>query len=705
MSSSKRASTFTMLICLTVLAVIAQISFFIVHYHVSDLLDSFVASSLKGNFFQPVIVLPVLKFIFLQLAAYALFILFIWFIATSCSQLFKISDYWLGLLFWLSGCIAILSLNNYFYPDSFFAIAMRNILHINSQANSALLLGSTIFLILATLSAYLNLLKSNSPRKTGALFLIISLVMVGVWQYDRLRLESARPRLITATQPNIILIGLDSLRPDFTGFFGDNKIQTPHIDEFLRSATTFNNAYAPLARTFPSWVSILTGQYPKHNGARINLDDPQFIFPRATLASRLQAAGYETIYATDEKRFSNITEKYGFDSLIGPSMGLDDFLLGGLSDFPLTNLLVNLPIGRHLFPFNYGNRAAAVTYEPNTFLHLAQLGLLQRQNKPLFLAIHFCISHWPYTWARDGQPDNFSEAQRYASSVEAVDQQLGELLQILKKDGLLEHSLVVLLSDHGTTVGLPGDRSIDVKYYQGKKERLKSISTFKYENGVASYNTSYGQGTDVLSPKQNHVLLAFRGFGLPVVPHTESYRSTLLDITPTILDYLNMTAIQDSDGLSLKASLFNKPVNISASRALFLESGYKISEIETNDIFIDKVIKRSIGLYQVSPTDGLLSLKPQAERSVIESKQRAILLGDWLLANYPSTKRLKFAPTSKNSKNLELKPYIANGYFVLVNLKTGKWTIGLDDDFAKSAPLADLTGRLKMFYGDEITIG
>ena len=67
---------------------------------------------------------------------------------------------------------------------------------------------------------------------------------------------------------------------------------------------------------------------------------------KATHCPKLLAdAGYHTIYATDEVRFSNLDETYGFRELIAPPMGASDFLLSFFADTPLTNLLVNTAAG------------------------------------------------------------------------------------------------------------------------------------------------------------------------------------------------------------------------------------------------------------------------------------------------------------------------------------------------------------------------
>jgi hypothetical protein len=49
------------------------------------------------------------------------------------------------------------------------------------------------------------------------------------------------------------------------------------------------------------------------------------------------------------------------------------------------------------------------------------------------------------------------------------------------------------------------------------------------------------------------------------------------------------------------------------------------------------------------------------------------------------------------------KSFVIPPYYVLANLKTGQWTIGLSSQLAKKAPVDQLLRRLKGLYGDEIT--
>ena len=106
---------------------------------------------------------------------------------------------------------------------------------------------------------------------------------------------------VERSQPDVIVIGIDSLRVD--------HVETPltrSLNAVLDGATVVPNAWTPLGRTFPAWVSVLTGRYPSTHGAEFNLIPRELVDARDSLAHDLGARGYERIYAIDETRFSNL---------------------------------------------------------------------------------------------------------------------------------------------------------------------------------------------------------------------------------------------------------------------------------------------------------------------------------------------------------------------------------------------------------------
>ena len=126
-------------------------------------------------------------------------------------------------------------------------------------------------------------------------------------------------------RPHVILLGIDSLRLDHLQRFGGTGV-TKHLDRFLAEADIVRDTTTPVARTFPSWTAILTGRSPSVTGARFNLASREVAQANPTLGDVLREAGYRTIYSTDEVRFANFDETYGFDQVVTPPIGAADFV-------------------------------------------------------------------------------------------------------------------------------------------------------------------------------------------------------------------------------------------------------------------------------------------------------------------------------------------------------------------------------------------
>jgi hypothetical protein len=269
-----------MIVCLTVIFIALQSFLFFVHYRVSELVDSLINSSITSAIFQAKLLSSVLIFLGIQLIAYGVFISWVWFLSVAICELFVLKGrkaLYLSIAIWLLACLIMLGLNQYFYPHSFFA---------NQYISNVMTVMALIGMFILTVLAYINVAKYQSYRIPGLLFvtlvLIVGLDAVGYHYFSRQDAVQTHP------EPNILLIGLDSLRPDFTGYFSEGSVHTPNIDSFLSSASTFTHAYSPLARTFPAWMTVLTAKYPKHNGARNNLAYPQQLVKEDTLAKELK---------------------------------------------------------------------------------------------------------------------------------------------------------------------------------------------------------------------------------------------------------------------------------------------------------------------------------------------------------------------------------------------------------------------------------
>jgi arylsulfatase A-like enzyme len=682
-------------------------------YFLQKLIDSAVSASITYEILRSkVFLIGMTGFLISQFILYGIYIALVWYLATSASQAFKLTKrqcYWLGVFLLAETMIGILAANTIYIPYSFFAVFLKNYIFKNQLTNFTLMLTLSMSIAitgLALLAAGIHLLRKRWQLRDKIFIAFVVLVStICVYQYF-----AATPAFVaSAEKPNVIVIGIDALRPDFISFYNPEKPATPNIDNFLASGSNFASAYATLPRTFPSWASILTGRYPKHNHARGNNTDLSEIDVAETLPKTLQKAGYETVYGTDDTRFNNTNQIFGFDHVVTPPMGLNDFLIGTMNDFPLSNLIIPTPLGRILFPFNYANHGTPMTYLPSNFLQLLNETLHQRQQKPLFMAVHFTITHWPYYWFNIKKPAGCHDLCRYSAGVSEGDQQFADFMHTLKANGILDHAIVILLSDHGTSLGIPGDRNVTEAAYQGaNKENIKKLSFYKYAEEISpvprlELNTSYGYGGDILSMVQYHALLAFKGFNVATgTPRTIHDRVLLMDIAPTLLDILQLPILRQADGISLKPYLLQQKMADAKTRPFFLESSFTLEEIEQEGISVTKVLAKTVRLFRLDPS-GLIFIKPAAERSMSRNKQVAIIQGDWMLAHYPSI--AKFALViDKKTQNMIYDTGIKPQYMVLLNLRTGKWTTELDSPFARTAPLASLTSQLKDFYQSELML-
>jgi arylsulfatase A-like enzyme len=433
-------------------------------------------------------------------------------------------------------------------------------------------------------------------------------------------------------------------------------------------------------------MCILTGVYPKISNVRFDLEGEQDIrFDlKQTLPAILQRHGYETIFSIDDTRFSNIDETFGFDRIITPPMGFNDFLIGTLNDFPISNLLVNSELGKYLFPYSYANRPVYTTYDPDSFIHLLQSQLQGSRKKPIFMAVHFCLPHFPYFWGK--APAYKQSIHNYQAAVQRVDQQFNDFLSLLKQDKLLEHAIIIVLSDHGEAIALRGDRATDADFFIPGKTNIKKVIPRFYPPSFDKerVNQSAGHGTDVLSMTQYHNVLAFRFFGLNgQVPAVIPGRVSLMDIQPTILNLLGIEPPHQFSGKSLIDYLSGRKNSVLSDEDFFTESDFSPQSVRSVHPETRKVLFEGVDLFEINPKMARLSVKKSMADMIISSKQFADFKGPWVLALYPQNKQ--------------------NMMPILVNLETGFWTNDLRTAFAKHSPADHMLKALKDFYGSNVT--
>src|SRR5437764_10541318 len=97
-----------------------------------------------------------------------------------------------------------------------------------------------------------------------------------------------------ATTPfNVVVITIDTLRPDHLGCYGYKQIHTPNIDALAADGARLTRAYTSVPVTLPSHTIIFTGTYPMLSGVH-DFAGNRIGASQQTLASTLKQAGYTT---------------------------------------------------------------------------------------------------------------------------------------------------------------------------------------------------------------------------------------------------------------------------------------------------------------------------------------------------------------------------------------------------------------------------
>ncbi len=234
---------------------------------------------------------------------------------------------------------------------------------------------------------------------------------------------------------NLLLISIDTLRADHTSPYG-RKIDTPALQRLADEGVLFERALSPVPLTQPAHTSLFTGNYPGRHGVRDNAGTA-LSADAVTLAECLRAAGYATgavVAASPIARRTGLDQ--GFDSY-------DDQF--GASAFDSAQPIVERA-GEEV-------RARALAW------------LAARDpGRPFALFVHFYDPHGPH----EPPPDLRARYGRrsYEGEVVHADRCVGALIAELERGGILDDTLVVLLSDHGEALGEHGEETHGLFVYE-----------------------------------------------------------------------------------------------------------------------------------------------------------------------------------------------------------------------------------------------
>ncbi len=339
---------------------------------------------------------------------------------------------------------------------------------------------------------------------------------------------------------NLVLVSIDTLRPDHLGSYGYGRDTSPELDRLAREGVRFQDAVSSTSWTLPAHMALMTSLPDPVHG--VLWDDNRLDPNRTTLAELMKANGYRTggIFTGPY-----LLPQFGFDQ------GFDDYIDCTLYDKKLKGMDVLVASER-------GRTTPGA-------LDRAEKWLDQKPGKPFFLFLHLFDVHPDFDPPEpfhtmfdpdyqgkvtgkdvfhdpnirpDMDPRDLDHLQAlYDGEIRYVDTEgIKRLVEILKKRNLLERTLIVITSDHG--------------------EEFFEHGEFGHRKNL--YDTTL------------RIPLIFRCPKLVPGDKIVSGQVRIIDIMPTILELLKIPQGSEELGSSL-APLWRKPGAAKAERNNFAE--------------------------------------------------------------------------------------------------------------------------------------
>ncbi len=398
-------------------------------------------------------------------------------------------------------------------------------------------------------------------------------------------------------QTPVILISIDTLRADHLGAYGYRAIATPHIDAFAQHGTLFTDVDSQIPLTLPSHTSVLTSTYPFVNGVEENGE----VVPASavTLASVLHDHGYRTAAFIGSSILARTT---------GLDRGFDDY------DSPFGSAAAETESP-------YSSR---VRRDGALVLRAAGRWLGAHQGQPVFVFIHLFDLHAPYR-LQPRADSALPETTGYDAELRHVDEILGRFAETLAKGGWWQRSLVVLLADHGESLGDHGETS---------------HGYFAYESTLHVPVMIHWPADAPARPARSHV------------------PGGLVDVAPTILDALHLPAPASFEGTSLMR--FDQ----AAPHPVYSESLYPHDQFGWAPL---RALRLGEWKFVQAPRTELYDLKKDpGERSnaIRANSAEGVTLRAELakfMGRYRSAPATKSDPSDQTRKTLESLGYLAGG--------------------------------------------
>ncbi len=378
-------------------------------------------------------------------------------------------------------------------------------------------------------------------------------------------------------RPNILWIGLDQIRYDTIGYYGNRICRTPAMDRLAENGVNFTSAYTSCSLCTPARASMLTGRYAFKHGMGTNCDmyhalAAELPDPSQLLHHHFLNAGYRCGYAG---KWHVGTETgpvdHGFEGMNLPGYGkiLEDkgfnsyLKENDLSYKPVPEIFLN-PDNQTLAGGQWGGPQESTPAHYLADYTMDMINSFSASEKPFFVTCQFWGPHGPHMPSSDfygvhdrdkippwpnfeddlngkparlkrerdsfyrNHPKKWEDAREiaglYYDCTSMIDMEIGRITDYLEEKSLAENTIIVLSTDHGDMTCSHGGL-IDKGLLYQEAHHIPLIFSWK-----GKWNS--GPRTDL---------------------------AMNMDIMPTLMEVCGIPIPEDLDGKSLAPALSEKP--------------------------------------------------------------------------------------------------------------------------------------------------
>jgi arylsulfatase A-like enzyme len=260
-------------------------------------------------------------------------------------------------------------------------------------------------------------------------------------------------------QPHLLLITVDTLRPDHLNIYGYKRNTSPAISILAKDSFVFDNVFTVAANSGPSHATLLTGLYPPQhglmgNGHKINMETP-------TLAQTLSKAGYDTAGFVSYHALNNESgldkgfQHFEFNPITSHDHDKkipEDDLKGFVAVTAWLKSWAEVPKQSPFFIWFHVQNVHG-SYDPPPPYN----SMFGKVSEPQYLDGFEgtfdprCFNDVVQAWKDGIMPSHFKEevVALYDGEIRLVDDQLGKFFKLLKSMKVYDDTVVVVVSDHG----------------------------------------------------------------------------------------------------------------------------------------------------------------------------------------------------------------------------------------------------------------